>query len=54
MTRRGSFDGILSPRRTGDEALIIGSIIEPIYSSGNTVAVWSRDMYKVLDIMSSY
>jgi hypothetical protein len=41
MTSRGSFDGILITRRTGDVALIISSIIEPIYSSGNTVAVWS-------------
>jgi hypothetical protein len=46
MTRRGSFDEILFTRRTGDEALIIGSVIEPIYS-GNTVAVWSGDLYSV-------
>ena len=54
MTRRGSFDEILFTKGTGDEALIISSIIEPIYSSGNTVAVWSGDLYNVLVIMSSH
>jgi len=53
MTRRGSFDEILFTKGTGDEALIISSIIEPIYS-GNTVAVWSGDLYNVLVIMSSH
>src|SRR5436305_10794274 len=54
MTSRGSCDGILITRRTGDVALIISSIIEQIYSSGNTVAVWSGGLYKLLDIMSSH
>jgi hypothetical protein len=53
MTRRGSFNEILFTRRAGDEALIIGSIIEPIYS-GNTVAVWSRDLYSVPVVMSAH
>jgi hypothetical protein len=38
VTRRGSFGEILFTRRTGDGALIVGSIVEPIYS-GNAVAV---------------
>jgi hypothetical protein len=54
MTRRGSSDEILFTRRTGDEVLIIGSIIEPLYSSGNIVAVWIGDLYNVFDIMSSH
>jgi hypothetical protein len=54
MTRRGSFDEILFTRRTGDKALIIGSIIEPIYSSGNTVAVWNGGLCNVLVIVSSH
>ena len=54
MTKRGCFDEVLFTRRTGEEALIIRSIIEPIYSSGNTVDVWSGDLYNIFDIMSSH
>jgi hypothetical protein len=41
-------------RKTGDEAVIIGAIIEPVYSSGNIVAVWIGDLYNVFDLMSSH
>ena len=54
MTKRGCFDEVLFTRRTGEEALIICSLIEPINSSGNIVAVWIGDLYNVFDITSSH
>jgi hypothetical protein len=41
ITRCGSFDGILFTR-TGDEASLISSLIEPICFSGNIVARLER------------